>query len=84
MKTVSENGSIKLKIEFIETSIREAEYKVKCLKDELKVLIAERKECKHEFDRPAIKGWEHEGLGPCKHCGIGELYAISQKIGIFK
>ena len=74
--------SIKLKIEDIKRSISEAEYNISCLKDNLRLLEAERKECRHEFG-PAIKGWEHEGLGPCKHCGIGELYAIVQKIGFF-
>ena len=33
--------------------------------------------CKHEFSKP-IPGYEHEG-GHCLHCGINEVYYLSNK-----
>jgi len=44
---------------------------------DLSLLIAKRKDCKHEFS-PPYKNYEHEG-GQCKLCGINELEALSIK-----
>ena len=33
--------------------------------------------CKHDFSKP-VPGYEHEG-GTCLHCGINEVYYLSNK-----
>lgn len=33
--------------------------------------------CQHEFSKP-VPGYEHEG-GHCLHCGINEVYYLSNK-----
>lgn len=49
-------------------------------KAELSQLQHQRHDCDHQFSRPH-PGYEHEG-GYCTKCGINEVHAESQKIGL--
>ena len=67
-------------IEHAQTLLRLAEQEVRARKDIIAKLEGQRSQCRHIF-RPAVKGYEHEG-GHCIECGINEVYAYCNKIGI--
>ena len=58
-----------------------AEREGKALKDVISKLEAQRAHCRHIWG-PLLKNYEHEGA-QCTECGINQLYAISQKIGVY-
>jgi hypothetical protein len=73
--------TLKLEIEISQAILRDLEKEVRARKDIISKLEGQRAQCHHVF-RPAVKGYEHEG-GQCIECGINEVYAYCNKIGVF-
>lgn len=72
--------SIKDLLRTAESLIRENENQLQILKGQRDAILMLRYDCDHQFGNP-YPGYEHEG-GTCTLCGINEIHAACQKIGL--
>ena len=72
---------LKDEIKAAEEKVMQARRALNDAMHELRLAELRRAECEHDFT-PAVRGFEHEG-GYCKKCGINQVYAECQKIGVF-